>query len=179
MFVDICYPKGNENEFMKVAAALGTKKLCFIYEKPTKIETSFTGTFLQNHASFSFLDLEKKIPQRKNFIYCIQNLEDEKKHFNKPSKILTQVYIKDIKENLLGISFHEIVNNPKQFEKIVFYAKMAKKYKIRLFIASFARSPYMLRPKEELLAFSRFILKDQLYAKNTVNVLFSRLTESF
>ncbi|MCM2325626.1 MAG: hypothetical protein NDI94_04130 [Candidatus Woesearchaeota archaeon] len=179
MFIDVCYPDGNEEEFIKVAGELGTKKLCFLYDNQRKIEGHYSASYRQRGNSFSFLDIEKKIPFMKNHIYCIHGLCQEKKHFNKPTKLLTQVYMKEIKGSIIGISFDEILNNPKELEKMIFLAGLAKKYGIPLFIASFARTPLRLRQKEDLLSFSRFVTGDHALAKKSLDVLFSRLTESF
>jgi hypothetical protein len=179
MFIDVCYPDRNEKEFIKVAGALGTKKLCFLYDSPKTIESHYSASYKQRGNVFSFLDIEKKIPYMKNYIYCLHGLCQEKKHFNKPTKLLTQVYMKEIKGSVIGISFNEILTNPKELEKMIFLARLAKKYGLPLFIASFARTPFQLRQKEDLLSFSRFVTGDHALAKKSLDVLFSRLTESF
>jgi len=140
MFIDVCYPNNNEEEYIELAKKLSTDALFFIYEKniksiskPTfKIYSGLRGDFpyacfLYNKRTYFILDGDKRI---------------------------NHVLIKELKPCWVGISFNKLINKQmtKSIENISLAIRLCKKYKVNLFIASFAKTPHELRSKKELLS---------------------------
>ena len=161
MFIDLCYANGNEKEFLEVAKRVATLNMCFLGGK-----VSFN---FNSGKTPKFFDFESVI--QKNSVCIIQNLKKDRK-FNAPMKI-NHVYIKELKENdcIVGVSFNHALKNPLNFEKIKFIVKLCKKYKVPVLIGSFARNPYEIRAKQELLSFSKSLLLDKEVLENFSNFL--------
>lgn len=186
MFVDICIPKNNEEEFIKIAQRLGTKKLLFLYnkkekdlkelQKTTKIKL-FSGLIdSQKDNSLNFAKGERKNVENKKikFLYGFENLEQKDSlHYRRSG--INQVIGKLIKnkEKILVIDMEKIFekkNNSMLLGRIQFNLRMAKKYKLNLIIASFAKKPRNLRSGKDYEALIR-TLGYQEEAKKAVNTL--------
>ena len=186
MFVDICIPKNNEEEFIKIAQRLGTKKLLFLYDKKekdlkelqktTKIKL-FSGLIdSQKDNSLNFAIGERKNVENKKikFLYGFENLEQKDSlHYRRSG--INQVIGKLIKnkEKILVIDMEKIFekkNNSMLLGRIQFNLRMAKKYKLNLIIASFAKKPRNLRSGKDYEALIR-TLGYQEEAKKAVNTL--------
>ncbi|MEK6916271.1 MAG: hypothetical protein AABW92_00870 [Nanoarchaeota archaeon] len=162
MFVDVCFPKNNEKEFLDVAEKLSIDGLLFIYDndkekkeiKHDKIKIFNGYTHNVNTSKAVILEpLDENISKRKNIIY-IYLPEDESPKFHFPLKKINQVLMKELKLNnkLVGLSFGKILaGKTKDIEKISFIDILAKKYEVNVFFASFACSPHEIRSKNDLI----------------------------
>lgn len=166
MFIDVCIPKNNEEEFITIAKKLNIKGLCFIDGKIK--EYNFKTIFGSlKKGKLLFEPLNKNIGNKKRVYYYTSN---KSKSFHFPS-YLTQVTIKKIKENnsIFLIPLFEV--KQENIEELVFLIKLCEKYKIRFSFASFASSPYELRPEKELV----FLSKNLGIKTKTINECFSCL----
>ena len=176
MFVDVCFPKDNEKEFIEIADKLGTGGLVFLYDVKTKIpeiknsKIKIWQFYLNNNPGYNkknivFRNNLDKITKKKQIIYFYDGFEKIKKNFHAPSKNITQVKIKTLKEqeNMFGISFsHLLKSSPEEIETVKFIVKLCAKYKLKMFFASFAEKPVLLRAKSELLSVMKEIdIKNQ------------------
>lgn len=166
MFVDVCIPKNNEEEFIEVAKKLGTKTLCFIDSNKKNFEfKTYNGSFSKGKLVFE--PLKKNIINKKRVYYYIPN---KSKSFHFPS-FLTQVTIKKIKEDksIILIPIYEI--NERNVEEIIFLIKITKKYRLDLGFASFARSPYELQSKDNLISLAKTLNMDNSQINSSFSCL--------
>jgi hypothetical protein len=157
---DICFPKNNEEKYVEIARKLSIESLIFVYERePVKTEGHCNGLLVRDNvkgkADFFFSKLPAKTV-RKNIIYFFEGTE-EKRSFHFPMRSITQVGVKELRNSVVGISFNHILKNPAGFERLSHFVRMCNKYKVNMFVASFARHPFELRGKRELMAFSKLI----------------------
>ena len=147
MFINVCIPNNNENEFIEIAKKLGTDALCFINsdKKDFNFKT-FNGSFSKGKLIFE--PIRKNISNKNRVYYYTSN---KSKSFHYPSN-LTQVTIKKIKElkSILLIPLYEV--KEKNIEEIKFLIKISKKYKLKLGLACFAKNPYELKSKKDLIS---------------------------
>jgi len=189
MFIDVCFPKNNEKEFIEIAEKLGTNGLVFLYDVKTKIpdikenKIKIWQFYINNNPSYNkknivFRNNLKKITKKKQIIYFYDGFEKIKKNFHAPSKNITQVNIKTLKEqeNLFGISFNHILNcSSEEIEIVKFIVRLCSKYKLKIFFASFAEKPELLRAKSELLGIVKEIGIKNQKNKPVLNNLFFHL----
>ena len=196
MFVDVCFPKENEKEFVDVANKLKTYGLIFVYNDKETSQKSFvksgklktySGLLLKdkNKQSGSFdlvftttFAVGKKL--HKKMVYFYEKY-GEKHSFHAPIKSINQVIIKDIKKNnsMVALSFYQLLNcvkNPRLFEELTFIVKLCEKYNVKLCIASFAHSPLELRSESDLMSLSKFFGMHTKNVKKSVSSLRSFLT---
>lgn len=166
MFVDVCIPKNNEEEFIEIAKKLGTKGLCFIGSDKKYVDfLTFNGSFSKRKIIFE--PIKKNIINKKRIYYYVPN---KSKSFHYPSD-LTQVTIKKIKEDqsIILIPIYEI--NEKNIEEIVFLINISKKYKVDLGFASFAKSPHELKSKEDLISLAKTLKMNSAQINNSFSCL--------
>ena len=165
MFVDICIPKNNEKDFVDVAKRLGTKSLLFLYDKPNlKIFEDnevkiFNGLITQKNVSgkgvvFAKAEVHNIDNKNINFLYGAETLE-EKDHTHYRRSGLNNVLMKKIKEKnkVLVFDIEKIILSG-QSEVLLGRLRqnllLAKKYDVRIVVASFASSPLNLRSEQDL-----------------------------
>ena len=167
MFIDVCYPNNNEKEFIEIAKKIGTKGLIFLYNQKKKINVQKTNadfclyyaTYDKKDNSVLFFDknLNQKNTKRKNVIYFFEGPFEGKKNFHVPMKEFTQVFIKDIVNNdkFIGVSCSYFLNSTKNddFEKLTYFFTLINKYNVNIFLGSFAKKPFDLRPLSHLVLF--------------------------
>lgn len=186
MFTDICIPNNNEEEFILIAEKLETKKLLFLYDKKekdlselqkkTKIKL-FSGLIdSQKENALNFAKGERKNVENKKikFLYGFEELEQKDSLHYKRSGINQVIgkLLKD-KEKVLVIDMEKVFetkNKEKLLGRIQFNLKLAKKYKLNLVIASFAKKPKNMRSGKDYEALIR-VLGYQEEAKKAVNTL--------
>ncbi|MBN2368625.1 hypothetical protein JXC34_06395 [Candidatus Woesearchaeota archaeon] len=188
MFVDVCFPADNENEFIKIAEKLGTEGLCFVYDDPKKTPELKSKNKLKLFSAIIAADPSKikkknradlilstdlsKIAKPQEVHYYYSPEKNEKKSFHFPSRI-TQVPMKEIasKNKMLGISFNMILKNPGNCEKLSFVLNLSEKYGVKAFVASFADNPYGLRSKKELHSVGTMVCGNtKLVSESLVNL---------
>ena len=159
MFIDVCIPSGNEEEFVSMAEKLGTKAIMFLYKgKSPVIESKKVKIFygkLGEGGVFSFTIGERKFVESKNsrFHYGFQELEQKDSlHYRKSG--INQVIgklMKD-KEKVLVIDVESFIvskNVVKSLGRLKFNLEMAKKYDLNLVICSFASNPWNMRSSKD------------------------------
>jgi hypothetical protein len=181
MFVDVCFPDNNEQQYIDIALRLKTDGLCFVYQKKrvsiNETRLKVFSALLADRSLIKGFDayFTYKMPLiAKKIIYIYEGQQSRRNYFTPSS--LTQVAIKEIKNSsgALGISFNYLLKcakNPGIFEEVSFVAGLCCKYKLDMFIASFATSPYELRGKTELVAICRFMGMNTSIQKLCVNKL--------
>ena len=170
MFIDICYPKKNERKFIEIAKKLNTKALCFVYREEKNVskvdsdiqlyhalEIKNTNKLkkLKDIDFFVSSKISRNIPNKKKIVYYYSP-GTKTKSFHYPID-KSHVLFKELKEKdiLVGLSFNEILKCtkfPAIIEKTAFFLKLCEKYKVKVFIGSFADTPYELRSRKDLEA---------------------------
>lgn len=188
MFIDIAVPSGNEEEFIEKAKVLGTSGLIFLYEKDVKKNLEVIKKL--NSKSFKvFSAIVDKLSSKYDYIFSkgerqffenkkvdvIFGLEDnfrkDKLHYR--SSGLNQVLCGLAKEKSISIGFDfNLVLESKNREVILGRMKqnvnMCRKYKVQMFIGSFARKPYQLRYWSDLVSFGIVLGMNPKTAKEAV-----------
>jgi hypothetical protein len=179
MFTDLCFPNNNEKEFLGIANKLKIKSLCFIYYSRDKVKTIKdnnikTHTALltnnpiwrkDNGVDYLLCNINTKIiVPDKRVLYFFDN-DENNRSFHAPLDILNQVIIKEMvnEDKKLCIPFSYIIKckeSPRIVEKVAFVIRLCKKYKVKVYIASFANNPYGLRSKNELQSVGRISILD-------------------
>ncbi|AJF61428.1 hypothetical protein QT06_C0001G0588 [archaeon GW2011_AR15] len=166
MFIDVCFPKNNEEEFLRTAERLSIGGLCFVYggqamgqivHGKMPVWSASSGAAKIPGTLFGLVPLSRNISKAGKIVYYYIPAE-EKPRFHYPLKEINQVVMKDLKMHgrILGFSFASVLHgSPKDIEKIRFVAGLAEKYKVKTFFASFAASPEELRSEKEMLGAAR------------------------
>lgn len=200
MYIDICFPKGNENEFVEIAKKIGTKALVLVYkdykelikQKNLKLNYNTYLGLLSNikvrekqeigvdiilSTSVTRRDIENKII---NLQYNFENISKKDKiHFR--SSGINQVIGKIIKQKkkIVGISVTNLWkgNTAKKLGRIIQNLKILTKYDVDYFLASFAENPIELSSMSNIISMSRTLgIKDK-EIKKSINVLWKFLNK--
>lgn len=180
--MDIIFPKGNELEFFKMAERLGWNELCLVYDKKIDISQFRNKTKLKlrtgllckpsearklnGKADFIFVKGAEGIRQileqgSSDIIFDLETLpENDHMHYKKSG--LNQVLCKLAVDNntVIGISFSSILKLKgrkrasfigRTMQNIMF----ARKFGIKLKIASFASTPFEMRSQKDLIVVGR------------------------
>ena len=191
MFIDICFPKNNEEAFIDTAKKLSTDGLCFIYDNVKDIRR-ITDKDIRTYSGLVVKDVSGSKAEAAGIILCsdMRNISKNekihyfflpekkgKKSFHFPVRV-TQVTFKELrdKNKMLGISFNSVLRNPLLLEKTAFAMMLCRKYKVKMFIASFARDPYELRGKYELMSLAGLLEKDTKNISGAVHTLSSHFS---
>ncbi|MEM4397691.1 MAG: hypothetical protein QW757_03660 [Candidatus Woesearchaeota archaeon] len=171
-FIDVCFPRDNEYLFIEVAKKIKTNELIFVYEKKELKKTLNFENIEKNELKIHNFWLEKDIY---SFKENIKNLKNKLCYIDNKFKFpdrLTQVYVKNIKENniRLIISPKILKNNSYELSKFILFLKLCRKYKIDLFITSLAETPYELKEKRLLFSFMNILTRDTNYSKKSLSL---------
>lgn len=187
-YTDIMIPNGNEQAFIDVANKLGIKSLLFLYEpkkQPTKerikelkknnpeteINTAKlilknTNTKGMNFAKANIQTIENK---HITHIFDLESLEEKDNHHYRRSG-MNQATAKKIKEHgkTIIISTEQLITN-KEPQRIIGRIQqnleLAKKYDLKIAIASMATKPENLRPEKETQALIKTLGHEHLAKK--------------
>jgi hypothetical protein len=144
MFIDVCFPKGNEDKFIEVAERLDLKGLLFIYSDKRKATEIKSRLNCKLNAFCGFVEKKRGI----FYEICVVN-ETKKFSYLPDFKIpVTQVHIKE----LAGFGFPLIlqaglIKNQKKAElcsRLSLVLDLCHKYGVRVVVASCATSPFLL-----------------------------------
>ncbi|MBT5022488.1 hypothetical protein HON01_06685 [Candidatus Woesearchaeota archaeon] len=179
--IDFVFPKNNEQEFIKLAVRLGFKSLCFIYEKPTKIDefqstsnlkiysgllcTSKSVSKNKNKADFILMQAEEDSQNRfilengsANILFDLE-LSKRGDFIHHRASGLNQVTSKLAleKDTVIGFSFNSILNLSGRKRAVLFgrisqNIRFARKFKFKTVFASFASEPMQMRSPTSLQA---------------------------
>ncbi|RMF54960.1 hypothetical protein D6745_03675 [Candidatus Woesearchaeota archaeon] len=190
MFVDIVFPQKNEKEFLSMAEKLGSK-LCFVYPKEESYEKEFSGiittqsqiTKLKQKANLLVVRAGEE--NRKAFDAgpdIIFGLENSKRpdFIHQRNSGLNQVLCNLAKKHgtMIGISFADFLRAEKPAQylgRVMQNIMLCQKYNVEMVVASFARTPYEMRPEHELKSFCLMLGMHQKTAKEAINNLHKKI----
>jgi RNase P/RNase MRP subunit p30 len=195
MFIDVCIPNNNEEEFIKVAERLGTKGILFLYEKQqkdlndmrkkTKLKL-YSGIITKtnvNKQGFVFAKGEQQNIENKNmkFLYDFEEIEQKDSfHFRRSGVNHVLSIIMKEKDKVLVFDMEKIIIPSRQREmllgRMMQNLMLAKKYKLKTIICSFAAKPENMRAEMEYASLIRSFGYEEL-AKQAVNNLHLILEE--
>ncbi|MBU1975948.1 MAG: hypothetical protein KKG59_06095 [Nanoarchaeota archaeon] len=182
MFVDIVFPKDNEEEFLEVAKKLKSK-LVFIGSKPEKVSGTYSGQLVVNTGGIKKgFDLNIGKAKREFIeskkVDLIFGFEDEsfKDGMHQRNSGLNHVLCKLAKDKnkMIAFDFSLLLHaKDKQlvFGRMLQNAMLLKKFKNQVVIASFAKNPYELRSGKDYQALLEELGFDIPSAKTAVNRL--------
>jgi len=176
MFSDIVFPNGNEDEFVSMALRLGYSSLYFVYgpkdfkrfvSDKVKVFCGVISKQVVNKLNPDFViaradeGVRSVLEQGKVDLVFDFELGDRKDFIHHRNSGLNQVLCKIMEENdiSLGFSFNSILNkaSPQLLGRIMQNAGFARKYKLKMVIASFAHNPFEMRAPKDLLAFGEIL----------------------
>jgi len=149
--MDIAFPKKNEKRFLEIASRLNIE---------VKFAYSFKGNFKVDNILISNKGTRKNFEDKQ--IKMFFDLEDlpGRDSLHQRSSGLNQILAKIAhdKGKVVGFNFSAILNASDEKRALLLgrmrqNVKLCRKYKVKMFIGSFASDPYELRSKYELRAF--------------------------
>lgn len=169
-FTDICIPNGNEQEFINVAKKLGTKSLLLLYETKkqpkldninlydVKITTANLITNNTNKQGMNFAKTNIQTVENKyiTHLYDAESLEEKDNHHYRRGG-MNQATAKKLKEHqkTLIIGIEQLITNREPHKimgRIQQNLELAKKYNLKVAIASMAEKPENMRPEKDMQA---------------------------
>ena len=196
MYSDIVFPESNEQEFIKIAEALGYSKLYFIYpfsklkdikqieSKQVKIETGIItdikGLSKANKQSqFVLFRGSNRSVFEKASASIIFDLETEQHQdfMHQRNSGLNHVLAKLAHDSSIavGFSFSSLLKakspelKARLIGRISQNIRLCRKYKVNTRIASFASSPYQMRSPHDLIALFSLLGMHPAEAKDALN----------
>lgn len=175
IFTDICIPNGNEQEFLTLARRLGTKSILFLYENKKEIKKEQLEKLKQDNQDIQInaanLIIKNTNKQGMNFakanlqtienkfishLYDLESYDEKDNHHYRRSG-MNQALAKKIKEFnktiIIGIEQLIITKEPQLIiGRIQQNLELAKKYELRVAIASMASKPENMRAEKEMQA---------------------------
>jgi ribonuclease P/MRP protein subunit RPP1 len=160
---DYIIASGNEKEFIKMAERLGYDELVFIDAKKTAELKSKIKITTSRRIFKSDVKKDRQLIEGRN-ADIIYEFEQEKRrdatHFR--SSGLNHVLAKLMKEKKVsyGLSFSQLLRASADEQaqilgRMLQNIKLCRKYKVPVIVASFARHPYEMRDKKDIIAFAR------------------------
>ncbi len=177
--IDIVFPNGNEEEFIKIAKKIGYDSLCFAYplkdffqQKKKKYDFKITYSILADDKTINKLKktndivLVKSTENARNIIESNKNIiifgleQNNKKDFihQKRSGLNHIMCSLATKNNIkIGLSFNSLLSASEQKRNILLgrmidNIKLCRKYKTKVIIGSFAANPYEMRAYNDLIS---------------------------
>lgn len=177
MFIDIVCPDGNEDEFEKMALRLG-EKLLFLYAEKKQMPGHLCGVYTRG-GKYPSCDLlvgpvaEVEHPQVKALF--IETVGGKDKTHQRTSG-LNHVICAEAKkrEKLLVFDFNSLLrakDRPEVLGRMMQNARLARKFKNDVLVASFARTPFEMRSARDLRGFMELLGFSSLEAKSAITSL--------
>jgi RNase P/RNase MRP subunit p30 len=194
MFKDVVIPSNNEKEFIKIAEKINTSALILLYrefdknikekikklQKETKIKL-FSGLLVSNvnhsqRASTKYdyvfgKDNRGLIENKFVKIHYDFEVSDKKDFIHYRNSGMNQVLAKIMKEKkkVLAFNINNIIGNHLIMGRITQNIKLARKYKIKMMLASFAKKPLEMIYSKDLVSIGITLGMQQKEAKDSVN----------
>jgi RNase P/RNase MRP subunit p30 len=194
--IDIVFPDKNEKDFIDVAEALGYTDLIFVYEHKFPAQKAKFKTKLKLHDAL--LVQPKKVISAKSKSKLVFVKAEEDNRFvlekAKPDLVfaleeaqkrdfvhqrgsgLNHILCRIAKDNKIriGFSFSSVLNSNGMSQAQILgrmqqNIQFCRKYKCKMVIASFAKSPYEMRAPKDLMAFFTELGMHQKEAKDALN----------
>jgi hypothetical protein len=144
MFVDICFPNGNEDKFIVVAEQLNLHGLVFIYSDKRKAAETNSGLNCRLTVFCGFFEKKRGVFDE----ICIINGTKRFGYLADLRVPITQVHIKELAEADLPLILQiGILKNQKRAElanKLSFILDLCNKYKVCVVASSCTNSPFLL-----------------------------------
>jgi len=170
--IDIAVPKGNEEEFIKIAKRIGLKGLVFLYKHAPKNRIAekdfriYYGLFaecrndLKQTRQFNLVvsNNYSLFSDRKVMVLLTNEEQQGRDHIHQRRSGLNETMCRDYKEKIFALSFSKVLLAKKKaavFGRQQQNAMLFNKFKSKVIIASFATSPYELRAPRDLIAYCR------------------------
>jgi hypothetical protein len=180
MFTDVCFPRGNEEKFLDTAKKLSIRSVCFIYYDSNKIKKAekkgiavYSGGYKNSKQRELDVIFSDNLMENRQFGEKIVFFLDIERFFQKNK--LTQVMIKELaaSKKLVGVPISQIFNKPSVdiLEKLRMFIRLCKKYKVPLYLASFAESPEQIRTKKDIAGLASCLGMNQKEIKNSMAAL--------
>ncbi len=164
MYVDIVMPDGNEEEFVKVASALGYSGLCFFYpEKFSKKDYGFDVFYASAKSgdlkvSSAIGDFRRLIERGSvNVMFDFEKIARKDSLHQRNSGVNHVLASLMNKKNVaLGFSLYSLLES-ESFRRCQIMGRMMQniklslKYDVSLCFASFAKKPYQMRAVSDLI----------------------------
>jgi RNase P/RNase MRP subunit p30 len=194
MFIDVCIPNGNEEEFILIAERLGTRGLLFLYEKEHKEKENgqrisslqaktklklFSGMLVKtntNKPGITFAKAEQQNIENRNLRFMYDFEEQEEKdsfHYRRSGanqvlctimKEKEKVFVFDMEKMLVERTRDKLLGRMSQNLMLV------RKYKLESIICSFATKPENLRAEKEYSSLIRALGYEEEAKKSTNNL---------
>ncbi len=167
--MDIVIPTNNEDAFVAMAEKLGIRQLLFLYS-PQSFKLGKNSAILCTHqqlkeakkkTQFVFVRAEanvrKLVEQRPYAVFGFEYLEN-KDSFHQRRSGMDHVLARIMADTdvAYAFSFADLLNAPSYMQPIILgrlyqNCMLAKKYKVKVIIASFASEPFMMRSEKDLM----------------------------
>jgi RNase P/RNase MRP subunit p30 len=192
MTIDIVRPKDNEQEFLKMAKLLGYDSLIFLYEDASKAKSiksdiktysALLSDKLPRKALLNISDSDDRKLIEKSRIDILFNQETyhrkDSMHFRYSG--LNHINAKMMAENdiIYAISFNSILRakeRPKLLGKIMQNVMLCQKFKAKISIFSFAKTPYEMRAPKDMLGIFKILGADTKTQKNNFSNMMEKIT---
>ncbi|MBI5392797.1 hypothetical protein HZA96_02915 [Candidatus Woesearchaeota archaeon] len=200
MYCDIIIPNNNEEQFIKIAEALGYKSLCFLctidnfqkrksFQENTKLQ--IISAILATKKDFSkakkypvLIIYEADAVNNRQLIEnekpaAIINIEkfERKDTIKQRSSGLNNVLAELMVRNKIQLAFslQDIKqNNEEYLGRVMQNIILAQKHKIGSIIASFATHPYQMKNPKDIISFFVTLGMDEAAAKQSLSNAYSR-----
>jgi len=171
---DIVIPNNNESGFIEMAEKLGYSGLCFVYPKHKKIElksklkliSGVVCTTKMEHADFVILKSNNRsfLKKKPDALFGVEGKRDS---MHKRDSGLDAAICKEMaqKETAYMISLSEILNSEDReglLGRIMQNLVLCKKYKVKVMIASMAKTPLEMRNPKDLMSLARVLGAEKL-----------------
>ncbi|MFH1649437.1 MAG: hypothetical protein ABIA93_02725 [Candidatus Woesearchaeota archaeon] len=165
MFIDICFPSGNEEEFLKTAKALGTGKLLFVYKEMPSHSKGIKAALFNTKAARQKPSLVLASGARNvfehpsvNLVYGQEKL-GVKDTVRQPDSGMNEVLARILarKDKAYGIAISDLIENPALIRRFKQNIIICQKAKTPIVLASFAKKPEQMRKASDLEALGSYI----------------------
>jgi hypothetical protein len=169
MIIDIVIPQNNEQEFIDMAKRLGYKALCFAYDRKRSASYDSKGLRIlvgmlvnertsgrpNNDVILARMPSRAVVERMKPDIIFELEQEEKKDYMHQRNSGLNHITAEICRKNGTNIGFSissllEVKNRARVLGRMQQNIRLARKYKLHMVIASFARSPYQMRAPEDM-----------------------------
>ena len=175
--LDIVFPEKNEAEFIEMAKRLGYDSLCFVYRTeipenlPDAKGISICTAALDNEklkADFYFSQdiktIREKIEGARFKLFFSLEAHSEPDFIHHRNSKMNQVFanIASEKDKIIAFDFNAILNSlgivrARYLGRMMLNVSLCRKYKVKMCLASFAKSPFEMRAPMDLMSFGRIL----------------------
>ncbi len=169
MITDIVIPNNNEKEFVEIAEKLGYKQLIFLYENEIpRLQFEARIMMVQKKAKGFAVEADDKARAyleggNARIVYNLE-LGQKRDFMHQRASGLNHILcaIARDKKKTIGFSFSTILNShgtaqAQLIGRLMQNIRLCRKFKVSMFIGSFAKNPFEMRAPRDLGAFFQAI----------------------